>query len=223
MSRWRITSRAWVGALATASLLVAAGAVHAEVSWQHEWRCTTPLVETKPIFIADTFGYPAKVDGSGGGPVTLHSSVGSGAWIVMNDPDAWKPQSPNGTTIEFRMKVDFAAEGAVYAAQFTCTGLNGDRRIELNFDENGVRFFDHEQTHPLEMHDFNTYRLTFTATEAVLYVNDHPEPVLRTGGTGMGMGRSQFSFGDGSSVRIGGDTAWEYVRWTNDGVFPPDS
>jgi len=202
--------------------LVAVTLAAAEIEWEHEWHSSTLFLDAQPPVLADTFGHRSKYQHDAPSPLLLESDEVSGAWLTINDATAWNPADAGGTTLEFRMKVDYTAEGALYAAQVICYGVNGNQRIEVNFNEEGVGFFDQEKTYAMKTATFNTYRLTFTGTKTFLYVNDEPEPVLSTEARGDGWNLREVTFGDGGSVRVGGQTEWEFIRWSHQGMFPPE-
>lgn len=203
-----------------AILLAVPSPASGEVTW-HEWNSTnTSLSNATPAWAKTTqgSGSPSIVDTAGSPTVFKSTASDANAYATMTNTSYWVPTSAAGTTIEFRMKIDSVGSGKDYAAVFSVYGITGDYRFELNLSANGIRFFTGTE-YALDTSVFNTYRLTFEGRNAKLYINDNNIPVLTNYTSGGGSGLTRIVIGDiGSSW--GGQTEWEYVKWTNDGVFP---
>lgn len=100
---------------------------------------------------------------------------------------------------------------------------NGARYFGFEFGTNMVKtstgtFF----TNYLDGTAFHLYRITMdtgTTANAYLYVDNGQSPVMTNYGSTASLNR--IYFGDASASGIGGHSQWNFLRWTNEGMFPP--
>ena len=71
---------------------------------------------------------------------------------------------------------------------------------------------------------FHVYRITAIGSNIKLYADNNPAPVIDlANGLSPATKSSRIYFGDADSARTGGESQWDYLRWTNKGVYPPAS
>lgn len=195
-----------VCACSLAFLHGAAFAPASEVEWNQEF-----------IFI----GLPQELDASWmrmgdgeadleDGRLVLRSRTEGGSYYLLSGASGiWNADEP--TTVEFRVRV------AEVEADAEAGG-----HIILQTNENAWVF-------NLENSDFKTYRITLEYDQALVYELDSAaDPIVleterldRENYTEDELNANSIGFGD-YSKRIGGVTEWEFLRWTNQGAFPPE-
>ncbi len=216
---------ALVAAGALTLLLALAPESKAQAIW-HTWDTTTTLAaDSSPKWNLSFFGWTGANYWTEAPPAAIKlTSQGAGAGVqgtLDKNTDYWNPGQPSGSTLEFSLRVESQAEGVPYAAMvtFSNSASSANLRWQLNFTTSGVRFFDDAET-ALDMSGFNTYRITFTDTNASLYINNNVTPTLVRTSIISGGSTPAISFGDPGSNQ-GGETHWEYITWTNDGMYAP--
>lgn len=146
------------------------------------------------------------------GTDTLVNRLGGGAGLEW-DPDA------TGSTLELRLKVDSLAPESNRAGGI---GIRTGTNIWLfTFGPSILEEVVTGQNASVVTDDaFHTYRMTIAGTAGPLnvYVDGNTTPLASfTGGTNS---ETLIDFGDNLDAE-GGVVQWDYIQWTNDGVFAP--
>lgn len=188
-------------------------------TWQAEWRGDRPVTQLSPAasVICST---GARVEARDGLIVFHVPSPAEGAFLGIGtnppsgeddyhwgDPSAWDGRKP--TTVEARLRVLNLPAGSAVTTQLAVA--NGRTNWLLGIRPDGLNGL------PLDATEFHTYRITLQDGVANLYVDGQraPDSCLQT----FSYRRNALTVGDISSS-AGGDSEWEYVRWTNAEATP---
>ncbi len=133
-----------------------------------------------------------------------NSSGANYVWRVEGDVHNryWDASRP--TTVEFRCRVRELQPGKTSAAHIVIA----DSRKYYSF--------------PVGSDEWMTYRVVINDGIAELYRNNNETPEHTSSGYSLpeGVNSNHFYFGDAGD-EIGGITEWIFLRWTNEGSFPP--
>lgn len=146
------------------------------------------------------------------GTDTLVNRIWGGTGLEW-DPDA------TGSTLELRLKVDSVASGSSYAGSI---GIRTGANIWLfSFGTSQLVEVTAGQSASVVTDDaFHTYRMTIAGTAGPLnvYVDGNTTPLASF--TGVANSVNLLDFGDNLDSEAG-VVQWDYIQWTNDGVFAP--
>ncbi len=199
----------------------------AAVVWTHEYSgAVLPDDATaSPRWTRNTPGANTSATVSGG-ILTLSGPAGENLHFTT-PTDAFKPGA-NGATLEFRLKIDSQASGA--GASQMLRIMTGTRSFLIGISHDKIQ--DYASTNAYSFRDttdgFHVYRFTFNgAGQMELYIDNDPTPITRfsgqTGGT-FDAAPSRLIFGMSEwhpAQKSAGVAQWDYIRWTNEGVFAP--
>jgi hypothetical protein len=162
---------------------------------------------------------------------TLDNGGNGDSWRIYGSTDGpWDMTAGAGNqtscTIEFRVRM-----GEKRAAQDNIMDFyfyDGLRRTSLSFRDTAVVDSDQPSrwtSSEVDTRQWHTYRFTMDYSEPVavktLYLDDDPTPILViTSDYEYSTTATYIGFGDINGVSAGVMDV-EYVRWTNEGVFPP--
>lgn len=143
----------------------------------------------------------------GGARHTSHS-------YTIDNPQHWKP-GKEGSTIEFRVKIESVAEGAQYAAGIGF--ITEDRSVRFTFDGQGITANDGQQVE-IDTSTLRTYRIVDDPLGDVrLYVEESSEPLIETQGE-PAKSRFRYIYFGAPLLHAAGISHWEFVRFTNKGI-----
>ncbi|MGN6505538.1 MAG: MYXO-CTERM sorting domain-containing protein [Tepidisphaeraceae bacterium] len=146
-------------------------------------------------------------DNGGGGDLLYRQSPGT----------AWNPTSA-GSTLEIRMKID-TANGSSGGADFGFG--DGTKYAIFSFGTSGITEYQGGGSITTTTNDaFHTYRFLMpSASDTItLYIDG----TLASTFTATASGANRIDFGDTLRADMG-QSQWDYVSWTNDGVVAPTS
>lgn len=132
------------------------------------------------------------------------SSGGDYVWRIEGDiaNPYWDASRP--TTVEFKCRVQKLEGGKENAAHIVVADSRKYYCFQVGREE------------------WTTYRVLINDGLAELYCNNEATPAQTSAGSPLpeGANSNHFYFGDAGD-EIGGTTEWLFLRWTNDGSFPP--
>ncbi len=137
-------------------------------------------------------------------------------------PSPWSPTAA-GTTIEFRLKVDSEVANTPRGAQ-SLIAYAGSTMYYIGLATNKVfdALLGGASSIPMDTTDaFHTYRLTINGLTGTgtFYVDGNPTPAFTTPGVSLSPAQTHLDFGV-NSANEAGKVEWDYIRWSNAGVFP---
>lgn len=147
--------------------------------------------------------------------------------VVAGDDSKWMWKLSDGWDVD-------PAEAVTVIARVMAVSDTLDRTMELDLHANGLRerlYLKNDGTYELketkikadgpDMMRWHTVRLTLENGEVNAYMDENPMP-FASGTSTTSTSSSYLRFGDGNgSSSLGGYV--DYVVWTTDGAFPPDS
>ena len=192
----------------------APGAAEATDSlWKHAYEADVIPPAADPAWEDLYLGQ--NIGSADGGILTLRSTLQQQEHYRLPHGPAWSAGAKVGTTVECRVRVVSGVEPDKPAALLSFS--NGAYAITVCFFTDRVAMGP-----PVKMattDGFHTYRITLDGSQARLYVDGKPTAAAST--TASPAKANEIYFGDASNTYVGGETRWDYIRWTNAGAYPP--
>lgn len=160
---------------------------------------------------------------SDGNVFTIATTAAENRYYLMTAGTGipWNAGGDEGSTIEFRIKIEEQASGADAAAYLTVT--NGSRNFSFTLTDEGV-LINGGPLYEMNTSVFNVFRLTLTGSGATatmnVYLNNDPTPIIQNFASSAANTNNRIYFGDPSNS-VGGITQWDYIAFTNDGAYAP--
>ena len=133
---------------------------------------------------------------------------------------SWNHSTAYDSTIQFRLKVNYTADGAANAGSIGFNvGTSVGKYWIFNFTETDIVEYATQDSYAMDTTGFNTYKIVIDANgdQAHLYVGE--TLVMDTDGGVSGVDRLEIGDWSGDT---GGSITWDYVQWTNGDACPFD-
>ncbi len=187
------------------------------VVWAHSYEG-----DVIPALATPAFNEPSYTTNSTDGALLTISS-GYGQMLGGVGSPNWDGTTASGSTIEFSARV--VSQGGAYGSLLECGDTNGYFEVRLN--NNGVSIFGAgglSAVYPLDGTIFHLYRLTFSNGVGSVWVDNGDigggAPIFTSAEYPYAPGYNNFDFGYGGGW-TDSTAQYDFVRWTNQGVFAP--